>query len=75
MEKMMRTYIVQYRINGGCLETFDTVDARSPAGAIAIAAWSLTDIQGAQDIRHGPAGPLRARAAATGPARCAPAFR
>jgi len=50
MEEFMKTYIVQYRVNGGRLETFDTVDARSPAGAIAIAARSLTDIEGTLDI-------------------------
>ncbi|ADP20066.1 MULTISPECIES: hypothetical protein [Achromobacter] len=46
----MQTYIVQYRINGGSLHTFDTVKAKSPAGAIGMAARHLTDVEGTLDI-------------------------
>lgn len=46
----MKTYIVQYRVNGGRLESYGTLAARTPAGAIAQAARSLTDIEGSLEI-------------------------
>jgi hypothetical protein len=46
----MKTYRVQYRIDGGRLFLFDVVKARTPAGAIAQAARHLTDVEGVLDI-------------------------
>lgn len=46
----MKTYIVQYRVNGGRLERFDEVRATGPAKAIIQAAQSLTDMDGDLEI-------------------------
>lgn len=42
----MKTYIVQYRVNGGQLYSIGPFAARSPAGAIRQATHFIADIEG-----------------------------
>lgn len=60
----MQTYIVQYRMNGGRLHSFDTLKAKSPAGAIGTAARHLADVEGTLEIIATPQYPSCAPAPA-----------
>lgn len=47
---MLKTFIVQYRIDNGALQSFPNVRAKNAANAIGQAAKWLTDIDGTLDI-------------------------
>lgn len=47
----MKTYIIEYRINGGRWDWFPLIKARSAANAIIQAAQALRDISGNLEIR------------------------